>query len=115
MESAINVGTVVRLFLPRYEGELSPQQAAPDDDPVVHAAEKGTVIIVDDEAPLRAIDAADQVHLLVADVGLPGGMNGKQHAEKACSISPGLKVMFKPFKLDEFTRCVAEQMPRRSS
>lgn len=90
MESAINVGTVVRLFLPRYEGELSPQQAAPDDDPVVHAAEKGTV-------------------------GLPGGMNGKQHAEKACSISPGLKVMFKPFKLDEFTRCVAEQMPRRSS
>ncbi|HYC43449.1 MAG TPA: ATP-binding protein [Noviherbaspirillum sp.] len=160
MESAVNVGTVVRIFLPRYEGELPPQPMTPVDDSEVQAMKKGTVIVVDDEAPLRnllsevlstvgyrvvptadgesalrALETSGPVHLLVADVGLPGGMNGKQLADKARSIRPELKVMFitgyaeepvpessaevaevmfKPFKLDEFTRRVAEQMSRRS-
>ena len=159
MESAVNVGTVVRLFLPRYEGGLLPLAQTADDDHEAYSTVKGNVILVDDEAPLRnllsevlstvgyrviptadgesalrALETSGEVHLLVADVGLPGGMNGKQLAERARSIRPDLKVMyitgyaeermpsgsagapdvmFKPFKLDEFTRRVAEQMPKR--
>ena len=32
--------------------------------------------------------------LLVTDVGLPGGMNGRQMADAARALRPGLKVLF---------------------
>ena len=35
-----------------------------------------------------------RVDLLVADVGLPGGMNGRQMVEAARLSRPGLKVLF---------------------
>ena len=83
-------------------------------------AEQGeTVLIVDDEPSIRmlvaevledlgytAIEAADaasglkvlqsdvRIDLLVTDVGLPGGMNGRQMADAGRVSRPGLKVLF---------------------
>ena len=78
-----------------------------------------TVLVVDDEPTVRmlvtevledlgytAIEAADgaaglrvlqsdaRIDLLVTDVGLPGGMNGRQVADAARVARPGLKVLF---------------------
>jgi CheY-like chemotaxis protein len=86
----------------------------------VPRAEQGeTVLVVDDEPTVRmlvaevladlgytAIEAADgaaglhvlqsdtRIDLLVTDVGLPGGMNGRQLADAARVMRPGLKVLF---------------------
>ncbi len=78
-----------------------------------------TVLVVDDEPTVRmlvtevledlgytAIEAADgaaglqvlqsdaRIDLLVTDVGLPGGMNGRQVADAARVTRPDLKVLF---------------------
>lgn len=78
-----------------------------------------TVLVVDDEQTVRmlitdvleelgyiAIDAPDgkaglqileskrQVDLLITDVGLPGGMNGRQLADAGTALRSGLKVLF---------------------
>jgi CheY-like chemotaxis protein len=78
-----------------------------------------TVLVVDDEPSVRmlvtevledlgytAIEAADSVaglkvlqsdvriDLLITDVGLPGGMNGRQMADAGRERRPGLKVLF---------------------
>ncbi len=77
------------------------------------------MLVVDDEPTVRmlvsevledlgyaAIEAADgasgvqvlqsdvRIDLLVTDVGLPGGMNGRQVADAARVVRPGLKVLF---------------------
>jgi CheY-like chemotaxis protein len=77
------------------------------------------VLIVDDEPTVRmligdtlnelgytGIEAADaasglkvlesdvKIDLLITDVGLPGGMNGKEMAEQARQQRPNLKVLF---------------------
>jgi CheY-like chemotaxis protein len=83
-------------------------------------SDKGeTVLIVDDEPTVRmlvtdiladlgytAIKAGDsamglelvqsdvRINLLVTDVGLPGGMNGRQMADAGRVVRPGLKVLF---------------------
>jgi CheY-like chemotaxis protein len=79
----------------------------------------GNVLLVDDDATVRMVmsevieeigyhasEAADgiaalkllqspaEVDLLVTDVGLPGGMNGRQLADAARLLRPGLKVLF---------------------
>ena len=84
-----------------------------------HRAQRGeTVLVIEDEASVRelvievlndlgyrALEAADgpaglqllrageRIDLLVTDVGLPG-MNGRQVAEAARALRPGLKVLF---------------------
>lgn len=64
------------------------------------------VIEVLEESGYTAIQAADgaaglkvprsdrRIDLLVTDVGLPGGMNGRQVADAARVLRPGLKVLF---------------------
>ncbi len=118
IESAENAGTTVRLYLPRDRSTA----AAPPPPPVVVAGaapHATTVLVVDDEPVLRmlvvdvleelgygAIAAEDgaealrilsttaSVDLLVSDVGLPGGINGRQLADAAQVLRPGLKVLF---------------------
>ncbi|MFH6785301.1 MULTISPECIES: hybrid sensor histidine kinase/response regulator [Methylobacterium] len=117
--SAVGRGTTVRLLLPRHHGtsETEAEQPGLAD---AHRAEQGeTVLIVDDEPTVRmlvtevledlgytAIEAADgaaglkvlqsdvRIDLVVTDVGLPGGMNGRQMADAARVRRPGLKVLF---------------------
>ncbi|CAN5157843.1 hypothetical protein BH11PSE9_BH11PSE9_30570 [soil metagenome] len=117
--SEVGQGTMVCIYLPRHsDAEATAEPAArPEDAP---RAERGqTVLVVDDEAALRmlivevmqelgyhTLEAADgaealrhmqsgeRIDLLVSDVGLPGGMNGRQVAEAARAVRPGLKVLF---------------------
>jgi len=43
---------------------------------------------------LHLIDSRREIALLFTDVGLPGGLNGRQLAEEARRRRPGLKVLF---------------------
>ena len=116
--SEIGEGTTVRLYLPRHRGDAQAEQ--PKEQPAKPPAGRGeTVLIVDDEPTIRmlvsdtladlgyqAIEAADAptglkllesdvaIDLLITDVGLPGGMNGKQMADVARRRRPDLKVLF---------------------
>jgi PAS domain S-box-containing protein len=54
---------------------------------VVHEAEDGP-------AALRMLEDVERVDLLLTDVVMPGGMNGRQLAERAQALQPGLKVLY---------------------
>jgi CheY-like chemotaxis protein len=116
--SEVGHGTTMCLYLPRHYGEPGAEQPTG----LAAAARAGageTVLVVDDEPSVRmlivdileelgytAIEAADgaeglailqtdtRVDLLVTDVGLPGGMNGRQLADAARAKRPELKVLF---------------------
>jgi CheY-like chemotaxis protein len=118
--SEVGRGTSVKLYLPRYHGDaVAPiaDTAVPAEVPRAHANE--TVLVVDDEPTVRmlvvevltelgyeALEAANgadglrvllsdqRIDLLVTDVGLPGGMNGRQLADAARVRRPALKVLF---------------------
>lgn len=155
IESQVGVGTSVCIELPR--SERTPEQSAADEGPAAapraHPGE--TVLVVDDEASLRmlmvevmqdlgyaTLEAGNgteamrwlrsgrPIDLLITDVGLPGGMNGRQVADAARSERPALKVLFvtgyaqtaldggnleagmhvmtKPFEMDALARRVKE-------
>jgi PAS domain S-box-containing protein len=117
--SEVGRGTTVRIYLPRHVGEEGaeslPTQLA--EAPMARAGE--TVLIVDDDPAIRmlitevleelgyaAVEAGDgksglkvlqsnaRIDLLITDVGLPGGMNGRQIADAARVGRPDLKVLF---------------------
>lgn len=112
-------GTMVCLYLPRHRGEAELPEALPELTDVPRAEPGETVLVVDDEPTVRmlvmevleelgyaAIEAADsatglkvlqsdvRIDLLVTDVGLPGGMNGRQMADAARLSRPDLQVLF---------------------
>jgi signal transduction histidine kinase len=111
-------GTTMTLYFPRYFG---PEEERPNVNlpPRIQAGGGETILVVDDEATLRMLisdaledggynvltakDGADAlrhlqsdagVDLLITDVGLPGGMNGRQLADEARKHRPDLKVLF---------------------
>ncbi|MXP64830.1 response regulator [Roseomonas sp. M0104] len=112
-------GTTVCLYLPRSDAPLDMVKQSPGLAEAPRAREGETVLVVDDEATVRLLivevlgelgyaaiaaqDAAEalailrsgvRVDFLVTDVGLPGGMNGRQLAEEGRAARPGLKVLF---------------------
>ncbi|CAO4182945.1 PAS domain S-box protein [Methylorubrum populi] len=117
--SELGQGTTMCLYLPRHYGAAEEPEAGPDLAVAPRAEQGETVLIVDDEPTVRmlvtevledlgytAIEAADgpaglkvlqsdvRIDLLVTDVGLPGGMNGRQVADAGRVLRPGLKVLF---------------------
>jgi CheY-like chemotaxis protein len=48
----------------------------------------------DGPAGLRLLESDRRIDLLITDVGLPGGINGRQLADAARIVRPGLKVLF---------------------
>ncbi|RYH66141.1 MAG: response regulator, partial [Alcaligenaceae bacterium] len=48
----------------------------------------------DGPAGLDILDSRQRIDLLITDVGLPGGMNGRQVADAARVRRPDLKVLF---------------------
>ena len=42
----------------------------------------------------RSYRSSVRIDLLITDVGLPGGMNGRQVADAARALRPGLRVLF---------------------
>jgi len=119
LDSAPGQGTVVRLYLPRHEPvgshedglvlEVEPQEASAgetvllveDQDSVravvaEHLREFGYTVldVADGAAALRLLRLGARADVLVTDVGLPGGLNGRQVADAARERRPGLPVLF---------------------
>jgi CheY-like chemotaxis protein len=115
--SEIDHGTSVKLYLPRgtttdvaptAEPEIVPQGAGGEivlvveDDEMVrgiavdHLTALGyrTVAAVDAVAALALLESGIAVDLLFTDVVMPGGINGRELAERARVMRPGLKVLF---------------------
>jgi CheY-like chemotaxis protein len=73
-----------------------------DDEPIVRMlivdvleeGGYGAVEAADGPAALKILQSDLRIDLLVTDVGLPGGMNGRQVADAARALRPGLKVLF---------------------
>ena len=152
--SEVGQGTNVCVYLPRHVGDDDTDDAAAPTGGGT-ASEGQAVLVVDDEPTVRmlihdalvdrgyaTIEAADgaaglcvlesraRVDLLITDVGLPGGLNGRQVADAARRLRPELKVLFitgyaenavlnhghiergmelltKPFAIDDLTSRVA--------
>ena len=100
-------------------GEAEDEETEPQLDQAPKAGAGETVLVVDDEPSVRmlvaevldelgysAIEASDgisglkvlrsdvRIDLLITDVGLPGGLNGRQMADAARTNRPDLKVLF---------------------
>ncbi len=116
--SELGKGTTMCLYFPRHLGELEqPEEAsAPASTSDGHGE---TILVIDDEETVRMLmvevlqeagyhilEARDgpsglkilqskvRIDLLVSDVGLPGGMNGRQVADAGKVTRPDLKVLF---------------------
>jgi signal transduction histidine kinase len=116
--SEIGKGTTICLYFPRLVGA-----ADADDEPAttldIEQGAEGTVLVIDDEptirmlvaevllehgytaleadtgpSGLRIIQSDARIDLLITDVGLPGGLNGRQVADAARAARPDLKVLF---------------------
>jgi CheY-like chemotaxis protein len=48
----------------------------------------------DGKAGLQILESKRPIDLLITDVGLPGGMNGRQLADAGTVLRPDLKVLF---------------------
>jgi CheY-like chemotaxis protein len=155
IESDVGAGTTVRIDLPRHAGDMMEEgdiddPPAASDIPLVGETGK-TVLLLEDEAPIRQmiagvltdlgynvieapdgpaalhiLDSTGRIDLLVTDVGLPGGLNGRQVADAARvsrptllvlfitgfsynsalgrgdALEPGMEILRKPFLLDAF-------------
>jgi PAS domain S-box-containing protein len=155
--SEVGVGTTVKLYLPRYNGPA--EEAAGYTETETQTGSE-TVLVVDDEAVVRMLvtetlselgyhplEAGDtqsalkilqsnaRIDVLITDVGLPGGMNGRQLADKAretrCDLKvlfitgyaenaavgngrlePGMHVLSKPFAMDQLSAKIRSVLER---
>lgn len=116
LHSEVGEGTMVTIYLPRYLGLVDESELASGSG---NKAARSSVLVVDDEpaarmfvtdvlsdagytvveahdsrSGLHALESEIRIDLMVTDVGLPGGMNGRQLADVARQRRPGLKVLF---------------------
>jgi PAS domain S-box-containing protein len=117
--SEVGHGTMVCVYLPRHIGGEVPDAPEEPRSAPAQAGAGETVLVVDDAPTVRmlvvdalhdlgyvAIEAGDgaaglkvlqstaRIDLLITDVGLPAGMNGRQLADAGRTARPGLKVLF---------------------
>lgn len=113
--SEAGYGTTIKLYLPPGKGMV--EQAAPRAAPAAGGAE--TIFVVEDDtmvrnfviaqlqglgyktvaagdsrAALKLIEAGEPFDLLFTDIVIPGGMSGRELADKVAALRPGLKVLF---------------------
>lgn len=159
--SEVGKGTMICIYLPRHLGDDLADDILLVDVPAPASSGQATVLVVDDEplvrmvaveildelgysvleaedAPsaLKILKARPDIDLLITDVGLPNGMNGRQLADAVRADRPDLPVLFvtgyaenavlnhghlergmqvltKPFASDVFARRVAELANRQ--
>lgn len=117
--SEVGKGTSVRLYLPRSVADDEAPADSITSSAMPRADQGDTVLVVDDEPAVRllmvelmrdlgysTLEAHDgasalallqsdaRIDLLLTDVGLPGGMNGRQVADAARLKRPELRVLF---------------------
>jgi DNA-binding NtrC family response regulator len=61
---------------------------------VLEQAGYGVVEAEDGPGALRILQSPARIDLLVTDVGLPGGLNGRQLADAGRVVRPGMNVLF---------------------
>jgi len=119
IRSEVGTGTTVDLLLPRGANVAEAVVETPQEPRPAAGATGGTVLVVEDEVLVRlvVVDALEdegfevlqagngpeavemlksgaRIDLMLTDVGLPKGMNGRQLAEVARGLRPTLKVVF---------------------
>ncbi len=118
IESVVNRGTTVKIYLPRFVNQDVKAEQAPSEN-IRHGGQGGTILIVEDDCDLRsflaeilsdlgyrvqsAADADDalsilkqeeaQIDLLLTDIIMPG-MNGRELARCAQRLRPDLPVLY---------------------
>jgi two-component system, NtrC family, sensor kinase len=119
--SESGVGTTVKLYFPRLTAQAdvplwgARETAAPqparrgsetvlvvEDDPQVKSLaiealeDQGYRVLSADDGPsaLRTIEGAPPIDLLLSDVVLPNGMNGRELAQEILRLRPGVKVLY---------------------
>jgi signal transduction histidine kinase/CheY-like chemotaxis protein len=117
LRSEVGQGTTVTIYLPRHLGAVDGAEI----DTVAGLPARGTavVLVIEDELPIRMViadvlsdlgytvlqagdggsalkilEGGTLIDLLITDVGLPGGTNGRQLADTARQRRPDLKVLF---------------------
>ncbi len=115
--SELNEGTTVKLYFPRHVGDQDEKGNTSPDRSLQRGQE--TILVIEDDVlilqqlmaqltglgyrvvtasagspALDILRARSGIDLLLTDVILPGGMNGRQIADAALVIHPDLKVLF---------------------
>lgn len=112
-------GTTLKIYLPRYLGATDDEEELDNTAELPIATASFVILVVEDEsairtlivevlsdlgytmidtvdgqAGLRILESGTHIDLLLTDVGLPGGMNGRQLADAARRQRPDLKILF---------------------
>ncbi len=123
IDSEVGVGTAVQIYLPRHAGEPASNPAHVHSSlPDCTSVQTAAVLLVEDETDIRNLTAqmlrdrqhvvieardgstalnalqqrltlGERIDILVADIGLPGGMNGRQLASAVRQHVPDLPVL----------------------
>jgi CheY-like chemotaxis protein len=116
--SEVGEGTTIKVYLPRVHAPADFAEDETERSPAPGARNE-TILVVEDDADvrnyscetlrelgysvleaengrvaLRLLESDLDIQLLFTDIGLPGGMNGRQLSQEARKRRPGLKVLF---------------------
>jgi PAS domain S-box-containing protein len=116
--SEVGEGTTVKIYLPRVHSITAIEQEEAE-LAIARGSVRETILVVEDDADVRSyscdtlrelgysvleaetarsalqlLDNHPEICLLFTDVGLPGGMNGRQLVQEARSRRPDLRVLF---------------------
>lgn len=124
IDTQVDIGTDICLYLPRLEMMATTetdQSSDPQGTTLSRPGEtpRATILVVDDDATVRMLavevatelghdvleaedgpqalailNARHDIDLLITDVGLPGGLNGRQVADAALRLIPRLEILF---------------------
>jgi two-component system NtrC family sensor kinase len=120
--SEIDEGTTIKLYFPRFTGQIDvPPWSAKEPAPALAPSPDGTetILVVEDDAQvnklavealqergyqvlsasdgasaLQMIDGTPSIQLVLTDVVLPGGMNGRELTDKVRRRRPAVKILY---------------------